>query len=161
MSESELPKACIHVWCSCATNCIGSAGLSLTTPSAEPPGANASVADGGCEEREVALGSVVDDLPPLLAPQPPALSSVGPLWASTAMTTLSGLDTWSVISGAIGVLTVLPFIWAYVRSQHPETKLAELDSTLNDTEALLRSVVEEGLLNPVIHVPHFESRLKK
>nr|VWP01568.1 2-octaprenylphenol hydroxylase (EC (2-polyprenylphenol 6-hydroxylase) [Ganoderma boninense] len=76
------------------------------------------------------------------------------------MTTLSGLDTWSVISGAIGVLTVLPFVWAYVRSQHPETKLAELDSTLNDTEALLRSVIEEGLFHPVGHVPHFESRLR-
>ncbi|PIL24579.1 hypothetical protein GSI_12463 [Ganoderma sinense ZZ0214-1] len=75
-------------------------------------------------------------------------------------TTLSGLDTWSVISGAVGVLTVLPFIWAYARSQHPETKLAELDSTLNDTEALLRSVVEEGLLDPDLHVPHFESRLQ-
>ncbi len=77
------------------------------------------------------------------------------------MAILSGLDTWSVISGAIGVLTVLPFIWAYVRNQHPETKLAELDSTLNDTESLLRSVVEEGLLHPIMHVPHFESRLKK
>lgn len=77
------------------------------------------------------------------------------------MTVLSGLDVWSLISGAIGVFGVLPFIWTYVRSQHPETKLAELDSTLNDTEALLRSVVEEGLLHPVMHVPHFESRLKK
>ena len=70
-----------------------------------------------------------------------------------------GADTWNLISGTVGVLTVLPFIWAFVRYQHPETKMAELDSALKDTEALLRSVSEEGLLDPQRHVPHFTSHL--
>ena len=73
--------------------------------------------------------------------------------------TTSGIDTWSLISGTIGVLTALPFIWAIVYNQHPETKLAHLDSTLKDTEVLLRSVVEEGLLHREQHAPHFESNL--
>ena len=77
------------------------------------------------------------------------------------MANLSGLDTWSVISGAIGVLTVIPLICAYIWSQHPETKFAQLDSTLKETENLLRSVVEEGLLDPERHVAHFELQLKK
>ncbi|KAI1791895.1 hypothetical protein LXA43DRAFT_888437 [Ganoderma leucocontextum] len=72
-----------------------------------------------------------------------------------------GVDTWNLISGTIGVLTVLPFIWAFVRYQHPETKMAELDSTLKDTEALLRSVSEEGLLDPQRHLPHFTSHLTR
>ncbi|PIL24576.1 hypothetical protein GSI_12460 [Ganoderma sinense ZZ0214-1] len=70
-----------------------------------------------------------------------------------------GIDTWNLISGTIGVLTVLPFIWAFVRYQHPESKMAELESALKDTEALLRSVSEEGLLDPQDHIPHFTSHL--
>ena len=73
----------------------------------------------------------------------------------------SGIDIWGVISGAVGVLTVLPLFCAYLWSQHPETKFAQLDSTLKDTENLLRSVVEEGLLDPERHAAHFELYLKK
>ena len=77
------------------------------------------------------------------------------------MSSISGLDTWSVISGAIGVLTILPLICAYVWTQHPEAKFAQLESTLKETEDLLRSVVEEGLLDPERHAAHFELHLKK
>lgn len=77
------------------------------------------------------------------------------------MSSISGLDTWSVISGAIGVLTVIPLLCAFIWNQHPENKFAQLDSTLKETESLLRSVVEEGLLDPERHVVHFEQYLKK
>ncbi|PIL24564.1 hypothetical protein GSI_12448 [Ganoderma sinense ZZ0214-1] len=52
-----------------------------------------------------------------------------------------GIDTWNLISGMIGVLTVLPFIWAFVRYQHPESKMAELESALKDTECLIHSTI--------------------
>ncbi|RPD57197.1 hypothetical protein L226DRAFT_536640 [Lentinus tigrinus ALCF2SS1-7] len=65
-------------------------------------------------------------------------------------------NIYGLAVSAIGVFGVVPLIWACVRSQLPTTKLRELDETLTDTESLLRSVVEEGLLDPTQHVPHFQ-----
>ena len=65
----------------------------------------------------------------------------------------------SLVSGALSFLTVATLIWAFVEYQHPEKRMKELESTLKDTEALFRSLVEEGLLDPERHVPHFESHL--
>lgn len=70
-----------------------------------------------------------------------------------------GVNIWNLVTSSIGVLGFVSGVWQLVGSQHPETKLAELETTLKDTEALLRSVVEEGLLHPDRHVPHFEFRL--
>ncbi|TBU23698.1 hypothetical protein BD311DRAFT_730853 [Dichomitus squalens] len=70
-----------------------------------------------------------------------------------------GYNILGVISGVIGVLTAIPLIWRIARSQHPETKMKELESILKDTEGLLHSVVEEGLLDPQRDVPHFEYQL--
>ena len=70
-----------------------------------------------------------------------------------------GVNIWSIVSGVLTIYTLVPCVRALVQSQHPETRLAELDATLKDTEALFRSVVEEGLLHPVRHVPHFEFNL--
>ena len=66
-----------------------------------------------------------------------------------------GVNIFSIISSAIGVYAFVPFVCGIIRDQHPETKLVELQTTLKDTEELFRSVVEEGLLHPVRHVPHF------
>ncbi|TBU39411.1 hypothetical protein BD309DRAFT_432034 [Dichomitus squalens] len=74
-------------------------------------------------------------------------------------TSSAGWNILNVLSGAISILTVVSLIWTLVRDQHPETRMKELESTLKDTEALLRSLVEEGLLDPQRHVPHFESHL--
>ena len=70
-----------------------------------------------------------------------------------------GYNTLSIISSILGVLAAIPLISSFVQSQHPETRMRELDSMLKDTEALLRSVVEEGLLDPKRHAPHFEYQL--
>nr|VWP01575.1 Uncharacterized protein [Ganoderma boninense] len=73
----------------------------------------------------------------------------------------AGINTWNLISGTIGVVTVLPFIWALVWYQHPESKMAQLESAMKDTDALLRSLLEQGLLDPQRHVPHFTSHLTR
>lgn len=70
-----------------------------------------------------------------------------------------GANIWNIASGAIGALAFVSCLWTLVQNQHPEIKLAELESTLKDTEALLRSITEEGLLHPVRDVPHFEFHL--
>ncbi|EJF56260.1 hypothetical protein DICSQDRAFT_141370 [Dichomitus squalens LYAD-421 SS1] len=74
-------------------------------------------------------------------------------------TSSAGWNTLNILSGAISFLTIVSLIWAFVRDQHPETRMKELESTLKDTEALLRSLVEEGLLDHQRHVHHFESHL--
>lgn len=70
-----------------------------------------------------------------------------------------GYNTLSIISSILGVFTAIPLIISFVQSQHPETRMRELDSMLKETETLLRSVVEEGLLDPQCDAPHFEYQL--
>ena len=68
-------------------------------------------------------------------------------------------NIYGLIVSAVGVFGVIPLLWVCIRSQLPTTKLRELDETLTDTESLLRSVVEEGLLDLAHDVPHFQAHI--
>ncbi|KAI0691781.1 hypothetical protein C8T65DRAFT_670344 [Cerioporus squamosus] len=68
---------------------------------------------------------------------------------------------YGIIASAIGIVAVVPLIWSCIRNQLPTAKLRELDETLTETESLLRSVVEEGLLDPARDVPHFQAHIQQ
>ncbi|RPD57214.1 hypothetical protein L226DRAFT_572571 [Lentinus tigrinus ALCF2SS1-7] len=70
-----------------------------------------------------------------------------------------GSNTFNLISAAIGMLVAIPVVWAIIQSQLPPAKLRRLEETLTETESLLGSVIEEGLLDPMVSVPHFRSQL--
>lgn len=65
-------------------------------------------------------------------------------------------NIYGLIASTVGLIAAVPLIWVCIRSQLPMTKLRELDEALTDTESLLRSVVEEGLLDLTHDVPHFQ-----
>ena len=70
-----------------------------------------------------------------------------------------GVDGFGVFAGVVGVIMAIPFVWSIVRSQLPSARYRKLEETLSDTETLLRSVVEEGLLSSSDDVPHFRRHL--
>lgn len=74
-------------------------------------------------------------------------------------TSNAGVDGFGVFAGVVGVIMAIPFVWSIVKSQLPPAKYRKLEETLSDTESLLRSVVEEGLLSSSNGVPHFRRHL--
>ena len=55
-------------------------------------------------------------------------------------------NIWGAVAGVLGTYTVLPFLWSLIKSQMPSGKLAALDALLNETQKLLDSSVQEGLI---------------
>ncbi len=68
-------------------------------------------------------------------------------------------DIWSTVAGVVGLLTSIPVIYAIVCSQLPSTKLRKLEAALRDTDALLQSVIEEGLLTESSQADYFKQYL--
>lgn len=61
------------------------------------------------------------------------------------MSSDASYNIWGAVSGALGIIGLIPVTIALVHSQLPLTKLRILDKTLEETETLLTSVTEEGL----------------
>ncbi|KAI0824565.1 hypothetical protein BC628DRAFT_1420011 [Trametes gibbosa] len=54
-----------------------------------------------------------------------------------------GFNIWGVVTGAIGLLSLLPAAWIY--SQFPSRKLRVLELIMDDTVALFSKGLEAGL----------------
>ncbi|KAI0669475.1 hypothetical protein C8Q78DRAFT_1040155 [Trametes maxima] len=65
---------------------------------------------------------------------------------------------WDLFVGIIGVLTGIPIAWTLIAMQLPSRKLRDLFDALSETETLLESCVEGGLLREH-HVLVFQGRL--
>ncbi|THH20214.1 hypothetical protein EUX98_g8620 [Antrodiella citrinella] len=59
-------------------------------------------------------------------------------------------DLLGLIMGILGVVGLLPLLWAPVRYQLPQHKIKQLDALLEESSTLLESAVEKGF------VPHAE-----
>ena len=57
---------------------------------------------------------------------------------------LNGPDIWDIISGVLGL--AMPFVARSVYHQFPSYKFRTLDDTLRETESLLSSSLEDGLV---------------
>ncbi|KAH9927736.1 uncharacterized protein B0H18DRAFT_271942 [Fomitopsis serialis] len=62
------------------------------------------------------------------------------------------IDTWTWITGAISLATVLPLLYTFVMTQIPLTKVKALEEAIDDTKDLLDSVIERGLLSDVGYI---------
>ena len=50
------------------------------------------------------------------------------------------------VTGALGTFTVVSFIWGLIKSQLPSERLNALDTLANETDKLLASSVQDGLV---------------
>ncbi|KAH9888339.1 hypothetical protein C8Q73DRAFT_709846 [Cubamyces lactineus] len=57
-----------------------------------------------------------------------------------------GFNIWGAVAGVLGTFTIIPFVWGLFKSQMPSGKLAALDALLNQTQKLLDTSVQEGLI---------------
>jgi len=62
------------------------------------------------------------------------------------------INTWTWITGAISLATVLPLLYTFVMAQIPLTKVKALEEAIDDTTGLLNSVIERGLLSDVDYI---------
>ncbi|KZT72364.1 hypothetical protein DAEQUDRAFT_641431, partial [Daedalea quercina L-15889] len=56
-------------------------------------------------------------------------------------------NTWSWVTGAIGLVTVLPLLYAIIVAHLPASQIKALEDALADTNQLLETVIEKGLLS--------------
>ncbi|THH17230.1 hypothetical protein EUX98_g9168 [Antrodiella citrinella] len=61
-------------------------------------------------------------------------------------------DLLGLVFGILGVVGLVPLLWAVVRCQLPQHKLKKLDSILEEATALLHSAVQEGFVPSVAFV---------
>ncbi|KAI0363591.1 hypothetical protein BV20DRAFT_1057921 [Pilatotrama ljubarskyi] len=57
-----------------------------------------------------------------------------------------GFNIWGLVAGVLGTVGLLPIFWSLIKSQMPSEKLRAVEALLAETEAMLSSGVEEGLL---------------
>ncbi|THH16778.1 hypothetical protein EUX98_g9248 [Antrodiella citrinella] len=58
-------------------------------------------------------------------------------------------DLLGLIFGILGIVGLIPLLWAAVRYQLPHHKLRQLDATLEETNSLLESAIRDGLVPSV------------
>ncbi|KAI0669457.1 hypothetical protein C8Q78DRAFT_1080155 [Trametes maxima] len=74
----------------------------------------------------------------------------------------SSLDIWNTVIGILGFLSLIcQLLFCIVQSKLPTAKSRVLESTLEETESLLRQCVEEGRLNNSAETAQFHRKLAK
>lgn len=71
------------------------------------------------------------------------------------------INVWSWVTGAIGFVTVVPLIYAFVMAQIPRTKIKVLEDAIDDTRGFLDSVIGKGLLSDVVYIAKSKRTLSR
>ncbi|PSS05540.1 hypothetical protein PHLCEN_2v3742 [Hermanssonia centrifuga] len=74
---------------------------------------------------------------------------------------MSAYDVAGTIFGVLGTVGIFQMLYNFVNSNLPSERLKELIDTLNDTNALFDSVIEEGILFEKSFVTRTEKRLDR
>lgn len=68
-------------------------------------------------------------------------------------------DMLGLISGLLGILGLVPLLWALVHYQLPEYKLRQLDTALTETTTLLDAAIQDGFVPSASFVRVMQDRL--
>ncbi len=55
-------------------------------------------------------------------------------------------ENFGLVAGALGILTLVPLLWSWLRHRLPSARMKTLDNLLSETEGLFRSAIEDGLI---------------
>lgn len=55
-------------------------------------------------------------------------------------------STWAIVTGVLGILTIIPGSLLYIHSQLPSQKLRPMFEALKEADDLLFTCIEEGLV---------------
>ena len=70
-----------------------------------------------------------------------------------------GFDIWGFVASIISLLFLIPIVRVWVVDMMPSGKTRALDAVLLETEALLRSALDEGTIGYAYYDRNFSNRL--